>query len=121
MSNVLTLTVMIPLDCTAKAVEHRMSKVKKMTKDSETTSSPIVAKSKPTGKRKGSTATEEADDNGGEGDDESPTKAKKPRAPPKKKATPKMSFDEAAQDDGVKDEEEGEVKIEDAGIVGGEA
>ncbi len=76
-----------------------------MTKGTNAGSPAKVATPKLNGKRKGE-------------NDETPTKAKKPRASPPKKAAAKKTLGDEQDMNGAKDEDEGGVKIENAGIVG---
>lgn len=107
--------------CTAKAIQHRITSVRKTTQDTDI-SAPKTPKTPNTkGKRK---AAKEDVDGAGDADD-SPTKVKKSRAAPKKKTSPK-NVDVAGEEDeeegmnGIRGESEEESKMGDAGLIGGE-
>jgi hypothetical protein len=113
-------------DCTAKAISHRISAVRKLTKDTVTSEAKIT-KPKGSAKRKAA-VKKEGDGEANDEADETPSKPKKARTPRKKAALKKI--DVVAEDDGeegmngvkveVEEDTEEEVMVEDAGIVGGE-
>lgn len=128
------LTVCPHTDCTPKAIQHRISAVRKMTSDTVTSEAKITQ----SGKKRKAAVKEDGDGEGtgsGEADD-TPSKPKKARAP-RKKATPKKSKvtvaggDDGEEEDMKKEEDVMEeeaaaeeiiqepVMVEDVGIVGG--